>query len=195
MPSILIICIISALLCTDRTVAFLDDGAACLKGKWHSETPIKHQNLTGECSIYSNYSCCTDELSRNLSTQGFEIAYGHFMDDLCAYECNPYYHPWIIKDDKYWREERFHKVPLCWTSCLSWYDDCKDDYTCSDNWLQGFNWIDVDDTEARKQRKYACPYVTYTKLVAVAIETLGSLVETTDFLTLVGRRLNISCIN
>lgn len=39
------------------------------------------------------------------------------------------------------RRERFFRVPLCATDCNKWFEDCKEDYTCTDNWARNFNWV------------------------------------------------------
>lgn len=39
------------------------------------------------------------------------------------------------------RNERFVDVPLCASDCNSWFQDCADDYTCTDNWPLNFEWI------------------------------------------------------
>ena len=31
-------------------------------------------------------------------------------------------------------------MPLCLSECDSWWEDCKDDYTCKENWLDGWDW-------------------------------------------------------
>lgn len=36
------------------------------------------------------------------------------------------------------RKERFFNVPLCASDCDKWFDDCKDEYTCVDNWTTMF---------------------------------------------------------
>jgi folate receptor len=39
------------------------------------------------------------------------------------------------------RKQRFYKIPLCKKDCDSWFDACKNDWTCRDNWNKGFRWI------------------------------------------------------
>jgi hypothetical protein len=39
------------------------------------------------------------------------------------------------------RIERFYNIPLCRSDCHSWFDDCKEDYTCVKNWNKEFKWI------------------------------------------------------
>lgn len=31
-------------------------------------------------------------------------------------------------------------VPLCMEDCHSWWEDCKDDFTCKSDWHTGWNW-------------------------------------------------------
>ena len=38
------------------------------------------------------------------------------------------------------RKERFFEVPLCQQECDAWWDDCKEDHACIENWTRGFNW-------------------------------------------------------
>lgn len=39
------------------------------------------------------------------------------------------------------RSERYFKIPLCQRDCDAWFEDCKFDYTCRDNWNKGFKWV------------------------------------------------------
>jgi folate receptor len=52
--------------------------------------------------------------------------------------------PWIQIDprSKKTRRERCVGVPLCDSDCDAWFEACKDDYTCSDNWgdIKTWNW-------------------------------------------------------
>lgn len=38
------------------------------------------------------------------------------------------------------RRERYYDVPLCASDCDNWFDACRDDYTCTDNWTLNFDW-------------------------------------------------------
>lgn len=42
------------------------------------------------------------------------------------------------------RTERYFKVPLCKKDCDNWFDACKNDFTCRDNWSYGFLWREGD---------------------------------------------------
>ena len=46
----------------------------------------------------------------------------------------------IYQDKRKIRNERFLNVPLCPSVCGAWWDACKDDLTCKEDWSQGFNW-------------------------------------------------------
>lgn len=35
--------------------------------------------------------------------------------------------------------DSIHKVPICSSYCNDWFNACKDDKTCVENWLGGFN--------------------------------------------------------
>ena len=45
-----------------------------------------------------------------------------------------------------WKKEyrehshRIKNVPLCADDCDSWYDACKDELTCTNDWYSGFTW-------------------------------------------------------
>jgi len=39
------------------------------------------------------------------------------------------------------RNERFYKIPLCASDCNAWFNDCAEDFTCTDNWSTNFEWI------------------------------------------------------
>lgn len=38
------------------------------------------------------------------------------------------------------RSSRYFKIPLCKTDCELWYEDCKEDFTCVENWSRDFRW-------------------------------------------------------
>lgn len=56
--------------------------------------------------------------------------------------CLKYYLKIFFKESvkKDWRSERYFGVPLCKRDCDLWFEDCKEDYTCRDNWNKGFLW-------------------------------------------------------
>ena len=38
------------------------------------------------------------------------------------------------------RKERYFNLPLCLDECINWWNSCKDDRTCIENWTRGFDW-------------------------------------------------------
>ncbi|KAL1437004.1 hypothetical protein MTO96_049022 [Rhipicephalus appendiculatus] len=62
----------------------------------------------------------------------------HFRKDLCFYECEPNIGPWIVTVERKIGKERFFEVPLCYSDCVAWWEDCKYDYACTPNWPRGF---------------------------------------------------------
>ena len=58
------------------------------------------------------------------------------------FECSPYMNPWIKRDARSnaTRIERLRNVPMCTKDCDEWFNVCKDDYTCSDNWGDPKTW-------------------------------------------------------
>ena len=67
------------------------------------------------------------------------------IQEICLYECDPYLGNFIVQDySKKMRNERYFKIPLCKKDCDRWFEDCKDDYTCRDNWSKGFKWVKQD---------------------------------------------------
>ena len=109
-----------------------------------------------KCASWKGMSCC----SKNTTTQlhmtdakwnGFNYDHcypisdkcrDYFLKELCMYECDPYLGQFIVGEKgKKFRKERFYKIPMCKQDCDSWFDACKYDYTCRDNWNRGFKWI------------------------------------------------------
>ena len=131
----------------------------CLKSTTHKDTPsVESTPLVGECNRYSSLSCCSAETAlsinspKNKTWNGFN--YNHcyrisskcrrrHLQEACLYECDPYLSQWRVKDfSSKRREERYYKIPLCQKDCQAWFDDCKEDYTCLENWNKGFSWIE-----------------------------------------------------
>ena len=135
----------------------------CMDAKYHKDAPSKEgMALVGGCEPWTDYSCCTAETSEKIRADVLMSLYKmvldqcptikpmsekckqHFKHDTCFYECSPNLGPWIERDrvSKYTRRERFMHVPLCADVCDQWFQDCKDDYTCSGNWgdITSWNW-------------------------------------------------------
>lgn len=46
----------------------------------------------------------------------------------------------LLQVDQSWRKERILNVPLCKEDCEQWWEDCRDDMTCMENWHKGWDW-------------------------------------------------------
>ncbi|XP_077154986.1 folate receptor alpha-like isoform X1 [Ranitomeya variabilis] len=128
----------------------------CIDGKHHKTEPGPEDNLHGQCEAWKDKACCTTNTSHaahqdqsylysfdwNHCGMMSEQCKKHFIQDTCFYECSPNLGPWIEQVDQSWRKERILDVPLCKEDCQGWYNDCKDDYTCMENWHKGWNWTE-----------------------------------------------------
>ncbi|XP_046438647.1 folate receptor alpha-like [Daphnia pulex] len=128
---------------------------SCIDGNNHKREPGPEDSLHKQCLPWKNNSCCTGNTTvhahggkmygfnynhcpnRKMSSKCLE----HFVQDLCFYECSPNVGPWMQTVNMKMRRERFLDVPLCATDCDDWFNACKDDYTCTDNWTLNFKWI------------------------------------------------------
>ncbi|UYV64180.1 FOLR1 [Cordylochernes scorpioides] len=128
----------------------------CLDAKNHKSKPGPEDVLFNQCSPWREKSCCTPQTTKDLHlTKMYNMNYNHcpkpdgsdlsakcfrhFIQDHCFYECEPNIGPWVNKTDRKMAEERFTNVPLCQSDCQSWFEACKDDYTCVDNWPKKLN--------------------------------------------------------
>ncbi|CAG0886986.1 unnamed protein product [Cyprideis torosa] len=113
-----------------------------------------------ECHAWSPLSCCYRNVSEALHNDysplyGFTLDHcyrekrvkmsqecrDYFLRDHCFYECEPNLGPWVVPDPKKkWRKERIHSVPLCASECNDWFNACRNDFTCTDNWSTKFKW-------------------------------------------------------
>ncbi|XP_013420318.1 folate receptor gamma [Lingula anatina] len=133
----------------DRTQLsdFLD---TCMDAQSHKSKPGPEDSLHAECTPWKNRACChkktTEELHQNATW--YKFTWGHceplsdmckryFVRDLCFYECSPNVGPWLVQESRTWRKERMYHAPLCETDCNTWYNECKNEKTCLDNWSNG----------------------------------------------------------
>lgn len=127
----------------------------CLDSKYHKREPGPEGELFKQCSPWKDRSCCTynttytahqskmynfnyDHCSdkKNMS----QTCRTHFIQELCFFECSPNIGPWVAKVTMKTRKERFYQVPLCRSDCETWFNACRDEYTCTDNWMRNFVW-------------------------------------------------------
>lgn len=125
----------------------------CLDGQNHKSKPGPESNLFGHCSPWASWSCCTNETSGGIAFERVWLNFNwhhctnlsarctdHFKKDLCFYECTPNGGPYLVSDVRKIRNQRYQNVPLCQKTCNDWWEACKSDLTCTDNWIQNFNW-------------------------------------------------------
>ncbi|MBN3275534.1 FOLR2 protein, partial [Polyodon spathula] len=126
----------------------------CMDAKHHKVKPGPEGDLYRQCAPWKDNACCTaNTTSEAHNDQSYLYNFNwnhcgimtdkckkHFIQDTCFYECSPNLGPWIQKVDQSWRRERILYVPLCKEDCNKWWEDCKDDYTCKENWHKGWDW-------------------------------------------------------
>ncbi|CAG2108294.1 unnamed protein product, partial [Medioppia subpectinata] len=132
-----------------------EDIEKCITTDFHKKRPSKEDVLHKQCEPWKDYSCCTNRrtISSHQSINHYKFNLNHcptqpmsdkcrkhFTQDLCFYECEPFVKPWVVKVNRSFAEERIYKVPICASDCDQWWEDCKDDYTCTNNWARNFKW-------------------------------------------------------
>jgi folate receptor len=137
----------------EKVVNFLD---TCVATNYHKSKPGPELDIT-ECVPWRGHACCTKSTTDAIKKDGgvslFNMKWDHcgnlskkckdyFIKDTCFYSCSPNLAPWIVKDNvpKKARTERVMNIPLCSDECDGWFEACKDDYTCSDNWGETWKW-------------------------------------------------------
>lgn len=139
----------------DHSLAASADVSACLDARNHKSEPGPESSLYGHCTPWKDHACCTEQTThdvhhKDMYSMSLDFCEGqtgrkmsnacreHFHKDLCFYECEPNIGPWIVKVDRKIGKERFFEVPLCYSDCLAWWNDCRNDYACTPNWPRGF---------------------------------------------------------
>jgi len=127
----------------------------CLKSKNHKYKPGKEDSLHQQCKPWKEHACCTESVTydiHHLDMYNFTLDHcfnqvkknvssecrKHFTQDNCFYECEPNIGFWVVNTTRKIASERFYKVPLCASDCETWFEACKDDFTCAYNWAQDF---------------------------------------------------------
>ncbi|KAK8746278.1 hypothetical protein OTU49_017341 [Cherax quadricarinatus] len=141
----------------------------CLHGKFQKKTSGPEE-LYLQCSPWQNRSCCTYKTTEQIHNGDiYNFNFNHcpdlmsaqcksrFVQDLCFYECSPNIAPWIVKDTRTWRKERFYNVPLCASDCEAWFNDCAADFTCTDNWSKNFDWSNGSECTDGECFRNSCP--------------------------------------
>lgn len=66
----------------------------------------------------------------------------YIKNEECFWQCEPNLIKWHVK------EGALEGVPVCAKYCDDWFDACKDDFTCAEDWLSDFNY---------SSNVYSCP--------------------------------------
>lgn len=126
----------------------------CMDGKHHLREPTDEE-LYGLCKPWGSNSCCTNDTAFH-GQQPLSLLYNlnlnhcgnlsrkclrRFYINHCFYECTSNVGPWLKPVKSSIRNQRFYHVPLCKSDCDLWWEDCKDDFTCVDNFSTGFIWM------------------------------------------------------
>uniref|UniRef100_A0A131YLY9 Folate receptor n=1 Tax=Rhipicephalus appendiculatus TaxID=34631 RepID=A0A131YLY9_RHIAP len=139
----------------DRYLSASADVSTCLDARNHKSEPGPESNLYGHCTPWKDHACCTDQTTHDVHHKDMysmsldfceeqtnvkmsSTCREHFRKDLCFYECEPNIGPWIVTVERKIGKERFFEVPLCYSDCVAWWEDCKYDYACTPNWPRGF---------------------------------------------------------
>lgn len=155
----LFVVIASSQAVTDKEIdEFLD---ICIDAKYHKSKPGPEADIFNKkfhCTPWKGHACCSANTTFNIQEDGALSLYNmhwdqcntvmspkcrrYFEIDTCMYECSPYMKPWITIDpnSKKTRKERFTNVPICKSDCDEWFDACRDDLTCSNNWGNFTTW-------------------------------------------------------
>ncbi|KAJ3590310.1 hypothetical protein NHX12_008263 [Muraenolepis orangiensis] len=132
----------------------LDKLNMCMDAKHHKGKPGPEGELYKQCNPWHENACCTANTSAEAHDDNSYLynfnwnhcgtmsdrCKSHFIQDTCFYECSPHLGPWIQEADESWRKERILDVPLCKEDCHSWWEDCKNEHTCKNNWHSGWDW-------------------------------------------------------
>jgi len=133
----------------------------CIDGIRHKDRPSAEDELHKACTPWMSRACCTHNVTRDIhTTSSYNFDWNHcgnvkelspqckrhFIQDLCFYECEPNVGPWVVKIDMQIRKERYVNVPICASDCEAWFNDCRNDFTCVENWTTMFVWKDGKNT-------------------------------------------------
>lgn len=134
--------------------------------------PSTNTGVLAACSAYQNNSCCSADFTQQLAPPVKGV--GNFswlqcnqsrlstrcekymLSVECFYRCSPNVAFWQNPSYK----AGFLGAPLCAGFCDSWFDACKDDLTCADNWLTGFDTTSSGANQCKSPCKKFSEYYT-----------------------------------
>ncbi|XP_043941869.1 riboflavin-binding protein-like [Protopterus annectens] len=122
----------------------------CLIGGIHKPLPSPESEMQ-ECTLYSKSSCChanfTEQLAHSPVLKVEHMFWNrcgnvsrkcemHMKKLECFYQCSPHAAHWMSPNSTM----SLLSVPLCNSFCEDWFEACKEDFTCTRNWLQDWDW-------------------------------------------------------
>ncbi|XP_078075533.1 riboflavin-binding protein-like [Mustelus asterias] len=127
-------------------------GDSCLSGINHKAIPGPEPGMRA-CKLYSQSSCCFSNYTEQLAVSPVtkvQNTYWNRCGQLssqceeymkkidCFYHCSPHTFNWINPNNSY----SVLAVPICQGFCDDWFAACRDDMTCSRNWVSDWEWDD-----------------------------------------------------
>ncbi|XP_013411266.1 riboflavin-binding protein [Lingula anatina] len=131
----------------------------CLAGVNHKSRPGPEPYLRA-CRTYRNSACCTPQFTRqlaaspitkvgdtnwNLCGQLSARCERHMVATECFYRCSPNIVHWASPN----YPAATVRVPICASDCDAWFDACKDDFTCAENWLTDWNFTKSGEKQCK----------------------------------------------
>ncbi|XP_020639011.3 riboflavin-binding protein isoform X1 [Pogona vitticeps] len=137
----------------------------CLEGAGHKYKPTP-ENYLQECTLYAKSSCChaniTEELIHspiikvnttywNRCGNISKLCESYMKKIECFYQCSPHAALWAHHQ----YPGAIESVPLCQHFCDDWFEACKDDLTCVNNWLTDWQ---IDEKGENHCKNECIPY-------------------------------------
>ncbi|XP_038650114.1 riboflavin-binding protein-like isoform X1 [Scyliorhinus canicula] len=127
-------------------------GDSCLSGINHKAMPGPEPGMRA-CKLYSQSSCCFSNYTEQLAVSPVtkvQNTYWNRCGQLssrceeymkkidCFYHCSPHTFNWINPNNSH----SVLAVPICQDFCDDWFTACRDDLTCTRNWISDWEWDD-----------------------------------------------------
>lgn len=130
----------------------------CLPGDKHKElaSPEPEGPDYQACHQWRERTCCTAEFTQNLAhanvtnIDGFHwnrcgnlslSCQQFFVRVECFYRCSPHVAHWALLQF----DSALANLPVCREFCNEWFDACKDDLTCAENWITEWNYTNGEN--------------------------------------------------
>lgn len=151
----------------------------CLIGGVHKHYPSRESQMQ-ECTLYSKSSCCRANFTEQLAHSPISKVQNMFWDRCgnvskecekymkkleCFYECSPHAAHWMSPNST----KSLLSVPICNSFCEDWFEACKDELTCTRNWLTDWDW----NTDNENVCKGKC--IPYKEMYANATDLCENL--------------------